>query len=330
MRPIKTIIKILLPTLFCFAIAAVMAYSLINQYYTSSSLPEQPTTVIIKSGASVAAIANQLTDAKVIKYPLLFTQIAKYSEQTNLKMGEYNFLPQSSPREILRKMEAGEVVVRKFTIPEGKSSYDIIQILAAADGLTGNLPAAIEEGSVLPNTYHYELGDSYADIVKKMRADMNAKVAELWEKRDKSIPLQTPQEALILASIVEKETGLDGERGLVASVFINRLNKGMRLESDPTAVYGITFGKPLGESVARKHVQHENAYNTYKIDRLPPTPICAVGIDALKAVLNPPDSDFFYFVADGKGGHNFAKTLSEHNDNVVKYRAALKQTATKN
>ena len=318
-------LKIILPIIISLVVAAFMVYSFVNDYYTSSNLPQQPTTVIIKSGASVRAIAEQLAENNALKFPLLFTQIAKYSKQTNLKQGEYLFAPKSSPREILRKMAAGEVVVRKFTIPEGKSSYDIIQILAAADGLTGNLPAAIEEGSVLPNTYHYQLGDTYADMVKKMRADLSATLAQLWEKRDKSIPLQTPQEALILASIVEKETGLDGERGLVASVFINRLNRGMRLESDPTAVYGITFGKPLGESVARKHVQDENAYNTYKIDRLPPTPICAGGLDALKAVLNPPDSDYFYFVADGKGGHNFATTLSEHNDNVVKYRAALKE-----
>jgi len=324
MLALKKILKIILPTIVSLLIAAAMVYMFVNNYYTQSSLPIEPTTVIVKSGSSVKAIAEQLTENHVLKYPFLFTQIAKYTHQTNLKHGEYLFAPSSSPRELLRKLAAGEVVIRKFTIPEGKSSYDIIQILSAADGLTGNLPVEIEEGSVLPNTYFYQLKDTYADVVQKMRADMKKKLAELWEKRDQSIPLKTPEEAVILASIVEKETGASDERGKVASVFINRLNKGMRLESDPTAVYGITHGKPLGETVTRKHVQDENAYNTYKIDQLPPTPICAVGIEALKAVLNPPDTDYFYFVADGKGGHNFAATLEEHNKNVQMYREALK------
>jgi UPF0755 protein len=317
-------IKIIIPFLFAITLATIMVFVFVNDYYTNSNLPNQPTTVIVKAGSSVRAIANQLANEDVIKFPLIFTQMAKFTNQTNLKRGEYQFLTSSSPREILRKMEAGEVVVRKFTIPEGKSSYDVIKILAAADGLTGNLPIAIDEGSILPATYHYELGDNYADVVTKMRKDMSAKLAELWTTRDQSIPLKTPEEALILASIVEKETGVDGERGLVASVFINRLNRGMRLESDPTAVYGITLGKPLGDKVRRKHVRDENKFNTYKIDRLPPTPICAVGEEAIKAVLNPPETDYFYFVADGKGGHNFATTLAEHNANIVKYREALK------
>lgn len=310
--------------MFAVAIATAMAYFFVNSYYTDSNLPKRATTVLIKPGSSVKAIANQLADNDVIKYPLLFIQIAKYTEQTNLKRGEYEFIAPSSPREILRKMQAGEVIVRKFNIPEGKSSYDIIQILAKVEGLSGQPPVAIEEGSVLPDTYHYELGDSYSKILKKMRGDMTQKLNELWEQRDKTIPLQTPEEALILASIVEKETGMDGERGLVASVFVNRLNRGMRLESDPTAVYGITYGLPLGEKVRRKHVRDENIYNTYKIDRLPPTPICAPGIEAIKAVMNPPETDYFYFVANGKGGHNFGKTLAEHNRNIVKYRNALK------
>lgn len=320
-------LKIILPFIFTIVFALGMVYFFVNEYYTSSDLPKHETSLVIPKGASVKKIANILDENDVIKYPLLFTQIAKYTKQTNLKRGEYEFFPSSSPREVLRKLREGEVVVRKFTIPEGKSSYEIIQIMAATDGLTGNLPVEIEEGSVLPSTYHFELGDTYNDVVRKMQSDMSLKLAELWDARDPTIPLKTPQEALILASIVEKETGLDGERGKVASVFTNRLNRGMRLESDPTAVYGITMGKPLGDKVRRKHVQDENIFNTYKIDRLPPTPICAPGLEAIKAVLNPPDSDYFYFVADGKGGHNFSKTLAMHNKNVAKYRNVMQEQA---
>lgn len=281
--------------------------------------------IFVEKGSSLTRIAHQLANAELIRNPKLFTYIARFTKQTNAKHGEYSFSVFSSPKEILEKLERGETVVHKFTIPEGKTSYEILQILGKIENIKGELPTSIDEGSVMPDTYLYSYGDTYQSIIKKMKDEMSNFLAREWEKRDKSLPLKSPYEALILASIVEKETGLDGERGKVASVFINRLNRPMRLESDPTAVYGITKGKPLGDKVRAKHVRHDNEYNTYKIDRLPPTPICAPGFEAIEAVLNPPTTDYYYFVASGKGGHNFAKTLSGHNANVVKYREALKR-----
>lgn len=303
-------------------------YRYVTYYYQTPNTKQLSTeTVIVDNGSSLTKIAYQLARKGVITQPDLFILIAKLTKQTNPKHGEYEFGIIQSPKQILEKLENGDVVIRKFTIPEGKTSYEILGILQQLDAVSGNLPENIEEGSVLPQTYHYQYGDSYAEIIKKMQADMSDVLAKEWANRSPNLPLKSPEEALILASMIEKETGLDGERELVAGVFINRLNKPMRLESDPTAVYGITLGKPLDDKVRAKHVRDENEYNTYIINRLPPTPIAAPGIESIRAALNPPQTDYFYFVANGKGGHNFAKTLKEHNENIAKYRKALKSNA---
>lgn len=316
--------RIFLLIIVIICLGTVASYFFIEDYYNHSTLPTQETTIVVPKGAPLGKIATLLEQNGAIKYAPLFTQIAKFTNQTNAKHGEYKFAPNSSPREILRKLVAGEVVERKFTIAEGKTAYDILQILSRLEAVTGTLPENLPEGSVLPQTYHYEYGDDVNKIIAQMQTEMQKTLAAEWEKRNLSSILKTPQEALILASIVEKETGLDGERGLVASVFLNRLKIGMPLQSDPTAVYGITFGAALGDKVRAKHVDDNNPFNTYKIAALPPTPICSAGVEALRAVLNPPESQFLYFVANGAGGHNFAKTLAEHNANVEIYRQALK------
>jgi UPF0755 protein len=199
-----------------------------------------------------------------------------------------------------------------------------MEILSATEGLDGFIPNDIEEGSLMPTTYHYQWGDTYESVIKKMKDDMTKATNELWLTRRADLPIMTSREAVILASIVEKETGVADERGLVASVFINRLKKGMPLQSDPTAVYGITKGAPLGRVPLRKDIQDDNPYNTYKIPALPPGPICNPGIESIKAVLNPPDTDYIFFVATGNGGHNFSVTLDEHNRNVTTFRQVLK------
>ena len=179
-----------------------------------------------------------------------------------------------------------------------------------------------------PNTYFFQRGETRQELLDRMQEAQQAALAELWEGRADDLPLKTPEEALILASIVEKETGLPEERPQVAAVFINRLRKGMRLQSDPTIIYGVTFGKaPLGRGLRRSEIDRKTDWNTYQIDGLPPTPIANPGRDSIAAVLNPPETDFLYFVADGTGGHVFARTLAEHNRNVAQWRRIERERA---
>jgi len=188
-------------------------------------------------------------------------------------------------------------------------------------GRSGKLTGAPPDGALLPDTYHYSLGDKRDEILDRMKKAMELVLADLWAQRAPDLPINTPEDAVILASIVEKETGIPEERARVAAVFINRLRKGMRLESDPTVVYGLTGGTgPLGRRLFRGDLKKEHAYNTYRIEGLPPGPICNPGRDSLAAVMNPMQTEEYYFVADGSGGHVFAKTLEEHNRNVAAWR----------
>ena len=219
-------------------------------------------------------------------------------------------------------MTKGETVVRSFTIPEGLTVAEAMEIVAKAKGLAGAMPSSLpDEGRLLPETYHYSYYDSKAQAVRRMEKALDDALAKAWAGRDEGLPLNSPEEALILASIVEKETGVKAERARVAAVFLNRLRKGMRLQSDPTVIYGITQGKgPLGRDLTRADLDTLTPWNTYEITGLPPTPIANPGLASIKAVLHPEQSDDLYFVADGSGGHAFSKTLNEHNRNVAKWR----------
>jgi UPF0755 protein len=203
-------------------------------------------------------------------------------------------------------------------------------LLGQADGLEGTTASTPSDGSLLPDTYHYSYGDKRADILGRMAKAMDVTLAELWAKRAADLPLTSPTEALILASIVEKETAIPAERGRIAAVFINRLKKGMRIDSDPTVVYGLTAGAgPLGRALTRDDLKIDHPYNTYRISGLPPGPICNPGRDSLAAVMNPLATDEYYFVADGTGGHVFARTLDEHNRNVANWRKLKRANESK-
>ena len=321
---ILKLFRILLVLALTFGGVAAFSYYWAENYYNSPINLMADKTVIVKKGSNTTQIAGLLSEAGVIKYPKIFTEIAKIKKQTHPKFGEYLFPRNISPKEILEKLEKGDVVIRKITIPEGKTTFDIMEILKQTPGLEGQPPEGIPEGSLMPTTYRYQWGDSFNDVISGMQKEMAKTMADLWAKRNPNIIITTPEQALILASIVEKETGADGERGLVASVFSNRLKKGMKLESDPTAVYGITKGAPLGRMPSSEDMHSNTEYNTYVIPALPPTPICNPGKAAIEAVLNPPETEYLFFVANGKGGHNFGKTLAEHNANIQLYREALK------
>jgi UPF0755 protein len=227
--------------------------------------------------------------------------------------------------EVLGKIRRGEVVRHMVTVPEGATSAQALAILMRHPVLTGTA-AVPPEGALLPETYDIQRGDDRAAVLKRMMAARDKALAELWANRQQGLPVKTPEEAVILASIVEKETGIASERPRVAAVFVNRLRRGMRLESDPTIIYGLSRGEPLLDASGRRRglrrseLDRPNPYSTYQIDGLPPTPIANPGLEALRAVLNPPETNELFFVADGAGGHVFAPTFEQHLRNVARWR----------
>jgi UPF0755 protein len=298
----------------------------LKQQFEAPGPLAQEAVVIVPRGAGLAAIADDLAAAGVISDPTAFALgVRLFADARALQAGEYAFPAGSSMREAAELMASGRTVVHRLTVPEGLSSAEIVALLAAAEPLAGEIATVPPDGALLPETYHFHRGDSRESVLERMHESMNEALAELWQARKENLPLNSPAEALVLASIVEKETGVDSERPLVASVFVNRLRKGMPLQSDPTVVYGITAGKaPLGRALTRKDLAEPSPYNTYQIAGLPPGPIANPGRAALEAALQPAESEYLYFVAAGDGGHAFAKTLADHNANVAKWRKHLR------
>ena len=289
------------------------------------------TTIVIPKGADVSTIAARLADAGVIANPLILRLGARFDEaDERLRAGEYAFVPGISAREVVAKLTEGLTVVRRLTIPEGLPAAEVVALVAAADGLEGEVGPIPAEGSLLPETYYISYGDSRVDLIRRMAKAMDRTLAELWEGRAPDLPLETPEEALILASIVEKETAVPEERPRVAAVFVNRLRKGMLLQSDPTVAYGLALeAGPATRPLTFADLKKSTPYNTYVIEGLPPGPIANPGRAALEAVLHPAETEEFYFVADGTGGHAFARTLEEHNRNVANWRKIQKKARRK-
>lgn len=277
--------------------------------------------VIIPAQLGLRGIGSALMEQGLIYHPLQFTLPAKLLEADNLKPGEYEFRPQMSVLDILAQLRAGKTIIHKITLPEGLTNGDIARLLEAEPLLTEPVGALPPEGGLFPATYHFSYGDKRAQIITQMSKLAQSTLQELWEKRAADLPLQTPQQALILASMVEKETGEADERARIAGVFYNRLRLGMKLQSDPTVIYALTLGKtPFKRSLTSADLAFVSPYNTYVTAGLPPAPIANPGRAALQAVLHPEKHDFLYFVADGSGGHAFAKTLDAHNRNVAAWR----------
>lgn len=281
----------------------------------------EPASVVIPRGAGLESIARRLAEADVIADTTLFAIAAQLTGKARgLKAGEYRFPAAVSAHDALSIIERGETVVRRVTVAEGLTSAQVVDLLSVTDGLEGAVEVVPPEGSLLPETYHFSWGDDRQTILRRMRRSMDEAVARLWAERAEDLPLATVEEAVVLASIVERETGVAAERGLVAGVFVNRLRRGMRLQSDPTVAYGIAGGAGLERPLTRADLREETPYNTYVIAGLPPGPICNPGLASLAAVLRPAETDYLYFVADGSGGHAFSRTLAEHNRNVRKWR----------
>ena len=305
-------------------IAALMLFGLwalfVYQGPGPATKDHQPVTVELRKGAGLPEIAASLERAGAVRSSAIFITVAQITGAARgLKAGEYEFPSGASMAQILDKIHRGKVVRHQVTIPEGVTSEMVAEILANAPELTGVAPVA-PEGSILPETYEVRRGEDRAAVLQRMMDAHDKLMAELWEHRRPDLPYKTMQEAITMASIVEKETGLAEERPRVAAVFLNRLNIGMRLGSDPTIIYGLTGGKPLGHGIRMSELQAVTPYNTYQIDGLPPGPICNPGRAALAAVLDPPRTTELYFVANGTGGHSFASTLEEHSRNVEHLR----------
>ena len=244
----------------------------------------------------------------------------------HLKAGEYEFKKGASMRDVLATLVEGKSILRKITLPEGLTSAQIVERLMADENLVGEIAEIPAEGSLLPDTYRFSKGMERQDLIDRMKAEQQRFLASVWEKRQPDLPVATPAEALILASVIEKETGRADERERVAAVFVNRLRKGMRLQSDPTIIYGIVGGKgSLGRPITREDINTKTSHNTYQIKGLPPTPICNPGRSAIEATLNPAATADLYFVADGSGGHAFSETLKDHNAAVSNWRKIERQ-----
>ena len=283
-------------------------------------------TVVVPEGFSSNDISEMLEKDGVIssRWPFMIGFLAESRlgpKKKMLKHGEYMIKPHASIREIVDVLSEGKAVQYKVTIPEGLTSQQIVERLKAEENLAGDIAAVPPEGTLFPETYGIEKGMTRQVLLERMKEKMQQFLATAWEKRKPGLLLKTPQEAVVFASIVEKETGRPDERDRVAAVFMNRLHKGMRLQSDPTVIYGIVGGQgPLGRPLTRADLDQKSAHNTYQIDGLPPTPICNPGRSAIEATLNPATTNDLYFVADGTGGHVFSDTLKEHNAAVANWR----------
>ncbi|WP_406858219.1 endolytic transglycosylase MltG [Alsobacter sp. KACC 23698] len=290
-----------------------------TQFYAAGPLASDKIVVVKGSSGDVA---EQLKQEGVIDHPTLFLAGLHLTRKASqLKAGEYMFRQHASLGDVMDTLVEGKSVLHSVTVPEGLTSQQIIDRLAENDVLTGELTSVPKEGSLLPDTYKFSRGMTRQQLVERMQQEQARVLREVWSRRSAEIPVKSPEELVVLASIVEKETGRADERSRVAGVFINRLNRNMRLQSDPTIVYGLVQGKgTLGRGIMRSEIDQPTPYNTYQIQGLPPGPIANPGRAAMEAVANPSRTRELYFVADGTGGHVFAETLDQHNKNVARWR----------
>ena len=308
----------------CFSLLAALAllagvFAVIHSWGGAGPNPKTQ-TFQVPDGATLTSAARDLEKAGIIGSAQRFRLLARlFGSDEPIKAGEYRLPAGLSQSDILKMLQGGKTLQRLVVVPEGWPSVLVQEALQKADGLTGPAPLPAE-GSVLPDSYAFDRGDTRASVVARMQTAMRDYLAAAWAKRKPGIAVTTPEEAIILASIVEKETGKPSERRTVAAVYSNRLKRGMPLQADPTVIYPITKGRPLGRRILLSELRATNGYNTYAERGLPAGPIANPGRASIDAVLDPAESQALYFVADGTGGHVFANTLDEHNRNVAKWR----------
>jgi UPF0755 protein len=318
LRLVRAVLALVLGGGLVLAVVAAAVF----QRATTPGPAAAETSVTIARGAGVGAIAAELADAGVVGEPRLFRLYVRLTgAERALTAGEYAFPAGVSTAEVVRMLRDHDVVQYRFTLVEGWTVAETFAALAAEEQLTGELPAPPPEGRLLPDTYFFQRGEARAEVVRRMREAMAVELAAAWAERAPDLPLDGPDDALTLASIIEKETAVAAERDLVAGVFVNRLERGMLLQTDPTVIYALTDGEgPLERALLRRDLEVDDPYNTYVHPGLPPGPIANPGRASIRAAVNPAETDYLYFVADGSGGHAFARTLAEHNANVREWR----------
>ncbi len=276
----------------------------------------------VSAGDRLKGVSDRLEETGLISNGIIFRIAARYGgDDQRLKFGEYKVPAYSSMEQVMDLITSGRALAYQVTVPEGLTSFQVVARLMEELLLEGEINEIPPEGSLAPNTYSISKGDTRVSLIRRMTLAQHKIITEAWELRAPDLPITTPDEALTLASIIEKETGVNSERELVSSVFINRLNRGMKLETDPTVIYGVTKGKGnLGRGLRQSELRKKTAWNTYVIEGLPVTPIANPGKAAIEAALNPAETNYVFFVADGTGGHAFAETIGQHNKNVRAWR----------
>ncbi len=327
------LLRCLVFSLTVLTLSVMAAFWYINDYLeTPLSGADEPHVIEVASGSSLTKLAHQMADQGLLKHPVLFTAYARLTGQTSIRVGEYQLDSDATPRRLIELLMSGKVIHYQLTFPEGINFREWLSLLAMQSKLTQDLQGldAQEllrqlgldldhpEGWFFPDTYSYSVGDSDRDILLRAHDQMREVLDDEWRSREDGLPYKSSYEALILASIVEKETGVGSERSQIAGVFIRRMKKGMRLQTDPTVIYGL--GNQYQGNITRRHLKQETPYNTYLIKGLPPTPIAMPGREAIHATLHPAEGDALYFVAKGDGSHYFSATLDEHLQAVRRYQ----------
>lgn len=322
-HPFIVVLNFLFMAMFLGAAAVGAALYWGKLQFESEGPLTEARSVLIPPGSGLNTIASKLAETGIVDDALIFRLGVKaYGHESRMKAGEYLFEPGDSMQLVMEKIVSGRAILHAVTFPEGWTSNQIVARLRADETLIGDIDTVPAEGAMMPDTYKFSRGATRQQIIDQMRAANDEIVSELWAQRPDDLPVRTKEEFVTLASIVEKETGVAAERPKVAAVFINRLRRNMRLQSDPTVIYGLFGGegKPSERPIYASDLKKETPYNTYVIPALPPGPIANPGRASLEAVIAPADIDSLYFVADGTGGHAFAKTLAEHNRNVARWR----------
>ena len=329
MRLIKALVSLLITGLIVGAIALAAGYYWFTTEIAKAGPSQSEQVFVVKPGEGLGSIAARLEQDGLISDARLLRLVSRLKQTTGqAKVGEYEIEAGLSITQTLERLIEGKVIQHRVTIPEGLTVAQAFRIIEANEVLVGDLPEEMPpEGSLLPDTYFFNRGTTRKSVVSLMQTAQSELLDELWPTRQEGLPLASRYEAVILASVVEKETGLASEREQVAGLFVGRLKKGMRLQSDPTIIYGESGGEPLRDrngnrrGIRRSEIDRVTDWNTYQIDGLPKTPIANPGRDSIAAVLQPADTEYVFFVADGTGGHRFAKTNAEHLRNVAAYRA---------